>query len=164
MLEYHWQSPCSFELISRISNHPTVFFSHNKPANSTFSHNKPAKRTGWITELSQGEDKTGHNCSDTVIQTRPNKGHHTRNLLEYFHQQECKIVCDVRRNMQTVFINKKYASAAKLYRGNSPNMNCPSLPQDIILFRCGPAAASSTEDGKQLCQTIYNTPSEQLAL
>jgi len=30
--------PGSFELISRISSHPTVFFSHNKPAaNSTFS-------------------------------------------------------------------------------------------------------------------------------
>jgi hypothetical protein len=57
--------------------------------------------------------------------------------------------------MKTVFINKKYASAAKLYWGNSPNMFCPSLPQDIILFHCGPAAASSTEDGKQLCQTIY---------
>jgi hypothetical protein len=38
---------CSFELISGISSHPAVFFSHNKPANSTFSHNKPAKRTGY---------------------------------------------------------------------------------------------------------------------
>jgi hypothetical protein len=31
----------------QISSHPAVFFSHNKPTNSTFSHNKPAKRTGW---------------------------------------------------------------------------------------------------------------------
>jgi hypothetical protein len=30
-------TPCSFGLISRISRHPTVFLSHNKPANSTFS-------------------------------------------------------------------------------------------------------------------------------
>jgi hypothetical protein len=30
-------SPCSFGLISRISSHPVVFFSHNKPANSAFS-------------------------------------------------------------------------------------------------------------------------------
>jgi hypothetical protein len=30
-------SPCSFGLISRISSHPAVFFSHNKPANSAFS-------------------------------------------------------------------------------------------------------------------------------
>jgi hypothetical protein len=30
-------SPWSFGLISRISSHPAVFFSHNKPANSTFS-------------------------------------------------------------------------------------------------------------------------------
>jgi hypothetical protein len=29
--------PCSFGLISRISSHPAVFFSHNKPANSAFS-------------------------------------------------------------------------------------------------------------------------------
>jgi hypothetical protein len=36
------------ELISRISSHPAVFFSHNKPMNSTFSHNKPAKRTDWM--------------------------------------------------------------------------------------------------------------------
>jgi hypothetical protein len=43
-------SPCSLELISQISSHPAVFFSHNKPTNSTFSHNKPAKRTGWIME------------------------------------------------------------------------------------------------------------------
>jgi hypothetical protein len=41
------RAPCSFELISRIISHLTVFFSHNKPANSTFSHNKPAKRTCW---------------------------------------------------------------------------------------------------------------------
>jgi hypothetical protein len=40
--------PCSFHWISGISNHPTVFFSHDKPANSAFSHNKPAKRTGWV--------------------------------------------------------------------------------------------------------------------
>jgi hypothetical protein len=33
----------SFELISRISSHPTVFFSHSKPANVTFSCGKPAK-------------------------------------------------------------------------------------------------------------------------
>jgi hypothetical protein len=39
-------TPCSFEHISRISRHPAVFFSHNKPVNSTFSHNNPAKRTG----------------------------------------------------------------------------------------------------------------------
>jgi hypothetical protein len=39
-------APCSLELISRISNHSAVFFSHNKPANGTFSHNTPAKRTG----------------------------------------------------------------------------------------------------------------------
>jgi hypothetical protein len=39
-------APCSFELFSKISSHSAVFFSHNKPANSTFSHNKPAKRTG----------------------------------------------------------------------------------------------------------------------
>jgi len=46
-------SPCSFELISRISSHSAVFFSHNKPANSTFSHNKPAKRTRcWTLERS----------------------------------------------------------------------------------------------------------------
>jgi hypothetical protein len=38
-------SPCSFELFSGISSHPAVFFSHNKPANSTFSHNKLAKQT-----------------------------------------------------------------------------------------------------------------------
>jgi hypothetical protein len=30
-------SPCSFGLISRISSHPAVFFSHNKTANSAFS-------------------------------------------------------------------------------------------------------------------------------
>jgi hypothetical protein len=36
----------SFELFSQISSHLAVFFSHNKPANSTFNHNKPAKRTG----------------------------------------------------------------------------------------------------------------------
>jgi hypothetical protein len=30
-------APCSFGLISRISSHPAVFFSHNKPANSAFS-------------------------------------------------------------------------------------------------------------------------------
>jgi hypothetical protein len=30
-------APCSFGLISRISNHPAVFFSHNKPANSAFN-------------------------------------------------------------------------------------------------------------------------------
>jgi hypothetical protein len=30
-------SPCSFGLISRISSHPVVFFSHNKSANSAFS-------------------------------------------------------------------------------------------------------------------------------
>jgi hypothetical protein len=36
-------TPCSFELFSQISSHPALFFSHNKPANSTFSHNKPAK-------------------------------------------------------------------------------------------------------------------------
>jgi hypothetical protein len=41
-------SPCSSELFSQISNHLAVFFSHNKPANSTFSHNKPAKRTGCV--------------------------------------------------------------------------------------------------------------------
>jgi hypothetical protein len=39
-------SRLSFELISGISSHSAVFFSHNKPANSIFSHNKPAKRTG----------------------------------------------------------------------------------------------------------------------
>jgi hypothetical protein len=32
-----WQTPCLFGLISRISSHPAVFFSHNKPANSAFS-------------------------------------------------------------------------------------------------------------------------------
>jgi hypothetical protein len=31
------QTPCLFGLISRISSHPAVFFSHNKPANSAFS-------------------------------------------------------------------------------------------------------------------------------
>jgi hypothetical protein len=31
------QAPCSFGLISRISSHPAVFFSHNEPANSAFS-------------------------------------------------------------------------------------------------------------------------------
>jgi hypothetical protein len=31
------QAPRSFGLISTISSHPAVFFSHNKPANSTFS-------------------------------------------------------------------------------------------------------------------------------
>jgi hypothetical protein len=41
--KWRW-TPCSLELISRISSPPVVFFSHNKPANSTFSHNKPAKR------------------------------------------------------------------------------------------------------------------------
>jgi hypothetical protein len=30
-------TPCSFGLISRISSHPAMFFSHNKPANSAFS-------------------------------------------------------------------------------------------------------------------------------
>jgi hypothetical protein len=30
-------SPCSFGLISTLSSHPVVFFSHNKPANSIFS-------------------------------------------------------------------------------------------------------------------------------
>jgi hypothetical protein len=35
--------PCSFRWFSGISSHPTVFFSHNKPANSTFSHNNPDK-------------------------------------------------------------------------------------------------------------------------
>jgi hypothetical protein len=30
-------APCSFGLISKISSHPAVFFSHNKPANSAFS-------------------------------------------------------------------------------------------------------------------------------
>jgi hypothetical protein len=33
----YWHWPCSFGLISRISSHPAVFFSHNKPANSAFS-------------------------------------------------------------------------------------------------------------------------------
>jgi hypothetical protein len=33
----------SFGLISRISSHPAVFFSHNKPANSIFSHNKTSE-------------------------------------------------------------------------------------------------------------------------
>jgi hypothetical protein len=41
-------SPCLFELFREISSHPAVFFSHNKPANSTFSHNNPAKRTGCL--------------------------------------------------------------------------------------------------------------------
>jgi hypothetical protein len=39
--------PGSFELIRGISSHPTVFFSHNKPANNIFSYSKPANRTGW---------------------------------------------------------------------------------------------------------------------
>jgi hypothetical protein len=30
-------APCSFGLISRISSHPAVFFSHNKPANNAFN-------------------------------------------------------------------------------------------------------------------------------
>jgi hypothetical protein len=41
-------SPCSFELFSQISSHPAVFFSHNKPTNSTFSHNKLVKRTDCL--------------------------------------------------------------------------------------------------------------------
>jgi hypothetical protein len=45
-------SPGSFRWISRISSHPAVFFSHNKPANSTFSHNNPAKRIGCLLALS----------------------------------------------------------------------------------------------------------------
>jgi hypothetical protein len=40
-------TPRSFRWFSQINSHPAVFFSHNKPANSTFSHNNPAKRTGW---------------------------------------------------------------------------------------------------------------------
>jgi hypothetical protein len=42
-------------LFVRISSHPTVFFSHNKPANSIFSHNKPAKRTGCTLSASPAE-------------------------------------------------------------------------------------------------------------
>jgi hypothetical protein len=53
------QSSCSFELFSEISSHPAVFFSHNKPANSTFSHSKPAKRTGcFSTGLSAQPEHT----------------------------------------------------------------------------------------------------------
>jgi hypothetical protein len=37
-----FRTPCSLELIS----HGTVFFSHNKSANSTFRHGLSAKRTG----------------------------------------------------------------------------------------------------------------------
>jgi hypothetical protein len=48
-------SSCSFEHISRISSHPTVFFSHNKPVNSTFSHNNPVK---WPGCFSPAEAKT----------------------------------------------------------------------------------------------------------
>jgi hypothetical protein len=36
-LTHQIQTPCSFGLISRISSHPAVLFSHNKPANSAFS-------------------------------------------------------------------------------------------------------------------------------
>jgi hypothetical protein len=49
------KGPCSLELFSGISSHPAVFFSHNKPANSTFSHNKPAKRTGYLYHHSMGD-------------------------------------------------------------------------------------------------------------
>jgi hypothetical protein len=45
---YSTPSPCLFELFSQISSHLAVFFSHNKPANSTFSYNKPAKPTGRV--------------------------------------------------------------------------------------------------------------------
>jgi hypothetical protein len=46
-MELPWtMAPCSLELISKISSHLAVFFSHNEPANSTFNYNKPAKRTG----------------------------------------------------------------------------------------------------------------------
>jgi hypothetical protein len=41
-------TPCLFRWFSGISSHPAVFFSHNKPVNSTFSHNNPAKRTDSI--------------------------------------------------------------------------------------------------------------------
>jgi hypothetical protein len=51
-------STCSFELFSGISNYPAVFFSHNKPANSTFNHNKPAKRTGY--SFVKGESGSWH--------------------------------------------------------------------------------------------------------
>jgi hypothetical protein len=40
---------CSFGLISRISSHPAVFFSHNKPANNTFSIiNQRNKQAGYF--------------------------------------------------------------------------------------------------------------------
>jgi hypothetical protein len=40
-------TPCSFGLISRISSHPAMFFSHNKPANSAFSTiNQRNEQTG----------------------------------------------------------------------------------------------------------------------
>jgi hypothetical protein len=60
------RTACSFQLISGISSHPAVFFSHNKPANSTFSHNKPAKRTGWKILLKKGEHIFGANLSYLV--------------------------------------------------------------------------------------------------
>jgi hypothetical protein len=44
-------SPCSFGLISRISSHSTVFFSHNKPANSTFSTINQRNWTGCLLGL-----------------------------------------------------------------------------------------------------------------
>jgi hypothetical protein len=45
----HLLSPCSFGLISRISSHPAVFFSHNKPANSAFSIiNQRNEQAVWL--------------------------------------------------------------------------------------------------------------------
>jgi hypothetical protein len=46
LLQFVVQPACSFCWSSGISSYPAVFFSHNKPANSTFSYNNPAKRTG----------------------------------------------------------------------------------------------------------------------
>jgi hypothetical protein len=44
------ESPCSFGLISTISSHLAVFFSHNKPANSTFSTiNQRNEQAGTVT-------------------------------------------------------------------------------------------------------------------
>jgi hypothetical protein len=70
----NWKSPYSFRLISTISSHPTVFFSHNKPANSTFStinqRNEQSEVSGVDSECAvavAGKGGTcGHSESDTV--------------------------------------------------------------------------------------------------
>jgi hypothetical protein len=65
-------APCSFGLISTISSHPAVFFSHNKPANSTFN------------TINQRNDQAagGSSSSHVVVEYK-----HELNLTQVQHQQ-----------------------------------------------------------------------------